>query len=111
MSDNFIKVNVVDRKGHKHEPEGPTDMNMNLMELLKAHELPVLGTCGGMALCSTCHCYLLSAHDLPEQSDQELDILDQAFSVKQNSRLACQIYLASYLDGLTIQLAPDGESE
>jgi 2Fe-2S ferredoxin len=28
-----------------------TDMAMNIMELCKAYELPVEGTCGGMAMC------------------------------------------------------------
>jgi 2Fe-2S ferredoxin len=31
--------------------QAPTDMAMNIMELCKAYELPVEGTCGGMAMC------------------------------------------------------------
>ena len=79
---NEIKVTIIDREGQAHELVGPTDMNMNIMELCKAYELPVLGECGGMAMCATCQVYLESETDLAEQSDAELDMLDQAFYVK-----------------------------
>ena len=102
-----IKVTVIDRKGVKHELTGPTDMNMNIMELCKAFELPVIGECGGMAMCATCQCYLESNTDLPEQSDEELDMLDQAFFVEDNSRLGCQIQLTEAIDGIVIRLAPE----
>ena len=108
--DNMINITLFDRDGVKHELEGPTDMNMNLMELCKAYELPVKGTCGGMALCSTCHVYVLSDHELHEQSEDEENILDQAFFVKDNSRLGCQLHLSDELEGLIVQLAPESEN-
>ncbi|MCB0526443.1 MAG: 2Fe-2S iron-sulfur cluster-binding protein [Saprospiraceae bacterium] len=101
-----IKVTIVDREGKEHELDAPTDMGMSIMELCKAYELPVEGTCGGMALCASCHVYLLSDHILPEQSDDELAMLDSAFFVKPNSRLGCQIKLKDELDGLKLELAP-----
>jgi 2Fe-2S ferredoxin len=103
--DNLIKVTVVDRQGVEHELEAPTDMNMNMMELCKSYELPVEGTCGGMAMCATCHMYILSDHPLHDRSDDEEAMLDQAFFVKNNSRLGCQIHLSNELDGLKVQLA------
>ena len=109
MADDMIKVLVEDREGVLHELDGPTDMNMNLMELCKAYELPVEGTCGGMALCASCHCYVKSDHELPEPSEDEEDMLDQAFFVEDNSRLGCQIHLKSEYDGLSVKLAPVGE--
>ena len=102
-----IKVTNIDREGQAHELEGPTDMNMNIMELCKAYELPVKGECGGMAMCATCQCYLESETHLPEQSDAELDMLDQAFFVKANSRLGCQIQLNEDIDGIVLRLAPE----
>ena len=102
-----IKVTIIDREGLAHELEGPTDMNMNIMELCKAYELPVKGECGGMAMCATCQCYLESETDLQEQSDAELDMLDQAFFVKGNSRLGCQIQLDESIDGIVLRLAPE----
>ncbi len=102
-----IKVTIIDREGQAHLLEGPTDMNMNIMELCKAYELPVKGECGGMAMCATCQCYLESNTELPEQSDAELDMLDQAFFVKSNSRLGCQIHLDDSIDGIVLRLAPE----
>lgn len=102
-----IKVNIIDREGVTHELVAPTDMNMNIMEVCKAYDLPVLGECGGMAMCATCQCYLESETDLPEQSDAELDMLDQAFFVKANSRLGCQIHISVDIDGITLRLAPE----
>ncbi len=105
MSDNLIKVTVIDREGKEHLLDAPTDMGMNMMELCKASELPVEGTCGGMAMCASCHMYVESDHELPEPTDDEEDMLDQAFFVENNSRLGCQIHLANELDGLVVKLA------
>ena len=64
-----------------------------------------------MALCSTCHLYVESDHDLPEPSVEEEDMLDQAFFVKSNSRLGCQIKIDESLDGMVLRLAPEDEED
>lgn len=109
MESHIITLTIIDREGGELQYEAPTDMNMNLMEVCKAHELPVKGTCGGMALCASCHVYVLSEHDLPDMSADEENQLDQAFFVKPNSRLGCQIPMSNGLDGLVVQLAPESE--
>ncbi len=106
--ENTIKITVVDRVGEEHILDAPTDMNMNMMELCKSYELPVEGTCGGMAMCASCHLYVLSSHALPDMSADEEAMLDQAFFVKNNSRLGCQIHLTNDLEGLKVQLAEVG---
>ena len=106
MEENVISITVIDREEKEHILEGPTDMSLNLMELCKAAELEVEGTCGGMALCASCHCYVMSEHELSKASDDEEDMLDQAFFVEDNSRLACQIKLENNLNGLVVKLAP-----
>ncbi len=103
----MINITVIDREGEPHELEAPTDMNLNLMEVCKMYELPVKGTCGGMALCSTCHVYVESSHELPEMQDAEADMLDQAFFVEDNSRLGCQLRIKDELEGLVVRLAPE----
>ena len=103
--EGIINIKVTDREGVTHELEAPTDMNMNLMEVCKSYELPVEGTCGGMALCASCHMYILSDHDLSSPSDDEEDMLDQAFFVEDNSRLGCQIPITEELEGLEVKLA------
>ena len=95
--------------GQQHQLIAPTDMNMNLMEVCKSYELPVKGTCGGMAMCASCHCYIDSDHLLNEPSDDEEDMLDQAFFVENNSRLGCQIFMSSHLEGLQVTLAPESD--
>jgi 2Fe-2S ferredoxin len=103
---DLINLSIRDREGTLHSLSAPTDMNMNIMEFCRAAELPVEGTCGGMALCASCHIYIKSKHALNEPSDEELDMLDQAFFVQKNSRLGCQIRITPDLDGLEIELAP-----
>lgn len=105
-----ITITVIDRENREHILEAPTDMNMNLMEVCKSYELPVQGTCGGMALCSTCHCYVQTDHELPEMGEDEEDMLDQAFFVDDDtSRLGCQLPITEALDGLVVKLAPEAE--
>ena len=106
---DMINITVIDRKDVAHKLEAPTDMNMNLMEVCKAYELPVKGTCGGMALCSTCHCYVLSKNELHEMTEDEENMLDQAFFVEDNSRLGCQLQMNDGLEGLVVKLAPEAE--
>jgi 2Fe-2S ferredoxin len=37
---------------------------------------------------------------------EEEDMLDQAFDVRDNSRLSCQLLMSEELDGLEVTLAP-----
>ena len=67
MSDVTIKI--TDREGEVHEVQAPTDMAMNLMEVCKAYELPVEGTCGGMAMCASCQCYVCLLYTSPSPRD------------------------------------------
>lgn len=107
--DNIVNITIIDRNDVEHKIEAPTDMGMNLMELCRANELPVKGTCGGMALCASCQCYVINDPGLEEQSDDELDMLDQALHVEDNSRLGCQIQLTEAIEGLIVKLAPEEE--
>ncbi|MCB0456545.1 MAG: 2Fe-2S iron-sulfur cluster-binding protein [Flavobacteriaceae bacterium] len=105
-----IIIKIIDREGVTHEVLAPTDMNMNLMELVRAYELApegTIGICGGMAMCASCQCYVLSDHNLPEKNDDEEAMLAEAFNVKDNSRLGCQLHIHPELEGLTIELAPE----
>ncbi len=105
MSD--IQITIIDRQGTAHSIAAPTDMGMSLMEVCKAYDLPVLGTCGGMAMCATCQVYIESDHVLPNPSDDEEAMLAEAFHVKPNSRLGCQIPMEPQFEGLKVRLAPE----
>ena len=102
-----ITIKITDREGEVHEVQAPTDMAMNLMEVCKAYELPVEGTCGGMAMCASCQCYVTSDTDLPEMGQDEDMMLAEAFHVEDNSRLGCQIPITPELEGLEVTLAPE----
>lgn len=109
--DNIITVTVIDREGIEHQLEAPTDMNMNMMELCKSYELPVKGTCGGMAMCASCQMYVLNDKVTLERNEDEQLMLDEAWHVEDNSRLGCQIHLSNEMDGLKVQLAPEVEED
>ena len=105
-----IKVTIVDRDGVSHTIDAPTDMAMNLMEVVRSYELApegTIGICGGMAMCASCQCYVNSNHKLPEMQDDEEAMLSEAFYVKDNSRLGCQIQMTPEMDGLEVELAPE----
>ena len=102
-----IKITVIDREGITHQLDAPTDMAMNLMEVCKAYELPVEGTCGGLAICASCQRDVVRDHPLEEKSEDEEAMLSEAFHVKENSRLGCQIPMDKKLEGLKVELAPE----
>ncbi|WP_433895327.1 2Fe-2S iron-sulfur cluster-binding protein [Sphingobacterium mizutaii] len=103
--ENIITINVEDRDGTRQEVQVPTDVNLSLMEILKASEYDILATCGGMALCATCHVEIISgAENLTQAEDQELDMLDTLPDADDNSRLACQLRLTDMNNGLTIKI-------
>lgn len=105
-----VKLKIIDRDGVLHEIDAPTDMNMNLMEVVRSYELApegTIGICGGMAMCASCQCYIKSNHKLPEMSDDEEAMLSEAFNVKDNSRLGCQLHISEDMDGLEVELAPE----
>ena len=104
---NEINIKVIDRNGELHNLKGPIDMNLNVMELLKINELPVEGTCGGMAMCASCHVYVVSDHILPEKTFDEIAMLEESWDMEDNSRLSCQLKLSEQLEGLTIKIAPE----
>jgi 2Fe-2S ferredoxin len=85
-------------------------MNLNIMELVRMYELApegTIGICGGMAMCASCQCYVLNDIEIPEKGDDEEAMLSEAFNVKPNSRLGCQIRITEKLEGLAIELAPE----
>ncbi len=101
----MIKFGIEDRQGNIQEVEIPEDINLSLMEVLKASDYPVLATCGGMALCATCHVEVQKGlENLGEPSDAELDMLDTLPDASSASRLACQIKIGSHLNGMMFKL-------
>ena len=108
MSD--IQIKITDRDGKIHNVMAPIDMAMNLMEVIRSYELApegTIGVCGGMAMCSSCQCYITSNHSLPMMEDEEEAMLSEAFNVTDKSRLGCQIAINQELDGIELTIAPE----
>jgi 2Fe-2S ferredoxin len=105
-----ITINIIDREGVIHVVQAPTDMNLNVMELIRMYELAeegTIGICGGMAMCASCQCYVLNDVLKIERNDDEEAMLLEAYHVKDNSRLGCQILITEEIDGLAIEIAPE----
>ena len=95
---------VLDQDDQQKSIEVPTGISLNLMEVLKAPDYPIEATCGGMALCATCHIHVVEGlEQLPEPMDDELDMLDTLPVVAAESRLACQLKIGAPIDGIKIK--------
>ena len=105
-----VTLYITDREGERHTVLAPTDMAMNVMEVIRSYELApegTIGICGGMAMCASCQCYINSDHQIRNMEDEEEAMLSEAFNVKENSRLSCQIPITFALHNLEIELAPE----
>ena len=98
-------VKVTDQTGKTHTLDAPE--GWRLMEVIREHGLPIKAECGGACACATCHVYIDENWHarLPEKTEDEDTMLDEAFDLKDTSRLSCQIILNETLDGLTVTLA------
>lgn len=101
------KLIVTDRQGARHELEGTP--GWSVMEVIRENDLPIEAACGGCCACATCHVYVEPDWfgRLGEQNPDESMMLDEAFEVRDNSRLSCQIKFSEALDGLEVTLAPE----
>lgn len=109
MEENLVTITVEDLDGTVVDVLSPTDMNLSLMEVLKASDYDILATCGGMALCATCHIEILNDVEVSEMNDPEMDMLDTLPNAGVNSRLSCQIRVNDEIDGLKIKILGSGE--
>lgn len=100
-----IRLNVKNIDGTTTTLELPTEINLSLMEVLKASGYPIEATCGGIALCATCHIEISKGEEsVGSPTDAEMDMLDTLPNAASRSRLACQIRLGKHLDGIEIVL-------
>ncbi len=63
----------------------------SILQAATIAHIPEGSACGGVCACSTCHVYVTRGSELlSDQEDDEADILDKAFDVREASRLGCQ---------------------
>ncbi len=101
------KIYITDRQGVEHEINA--DEGLTLMEIIRDEGLDIEASCGGCCACATCHVYINSdwLTKLNQKDDDEESMLDQAFDVKENSRLSCQIGFTEKLNGIKLKIAPE----
>ena len=100
-------VTVILKDGTRRQLDAET--GWSLMEILRdAGVEEIEGACGGSMACATCHMYVhpdwadkVEAQD-NAISDEEEDILDVAFDVRDYSRLGCQIRMSEDIDGIVV---------
>ena len=104
-----MKIYVTDPAGTEHELEALE--GWRIMEIIKDYGLPLKAECGGACCCATCHVYVDPewVDKLYPMREDEVDMLDEAIDVEDNSRLSCQILMSEDLDGLKVTIAPGTE--
>lgn len=104
----MINITIEDRNGEQKPVEIPEEISLSLMEVLKASGYNILATCGGMALCATCHVQVLKGlENLPEAGNEEMDMLDTLPDANFDSRLSCQIRMTENLNGMVFKIKGD----
>ena len=101
------KIFVKDRDGVEHELKAAE--GLTIMEIIRDAGLDIEAACGGCCACATCHVYVEDTwlEKLNDINEDEESMLDQAFNVKKESRLGCQIDFNNSLDGVKLTLAPE----
>ncbi len=85
------KVTFVNGDGAGGDIIVDAEPGVTLLDVAEHHDAHVGSACGGNLACSTCHCWIVEGFDsLDEMEEAEDDILDKAFEVREESRLACQ---------------------
>ncbi|CAN7573217.1 2Fe-2S iron-sulfur cluster-binding protein [Pseudomonas umsongensis] len=98
-------LTYIEANGNVHSVQA--NEGTNLMEIAVANLIPgILGDCGGSCSCATCHTYVDPSWvaSVPAATDEELEILEGALDVRENSRLACQVVMSNVLDGLVVRI-------
>ena len=99
------RIKYIENEGTEHVVDVPD--GLSVMEGAVRYTIPGIdGDCGGACACATCHVYVEEGwmEKLPPMRELERDMLDFAFDVKDNSRLACQIKASAAMDGATVRL-------
>lgn len=86
-----VKINWKLKDGSIISSTAP--VGTNVMEAAHMSHIDIEGACGGVCACSTCHVILENDmfDILPEATEEEEDMLDQAFGLTASSRLGCQV--------------------
>lgn len=101
----MVRIRYVEANGTAHDAE--VAPGVSLMQAAVDRLIPgIEGDCGGLCACGTCHVYV--PEEWREQcgapDELEAGMLEFAFDVRPESRLACQIEVTEVLDGLVVHM-------
>jgi 2Fe-2S ferredoxin len=102
--DRMPKVTFIEHDGTVHDVEA--ELGESLMEAaLRGSVSGIVAECGGSCTCATCHIYVEETWfpKTGERSLEEEEQLDNAYDVRPNSRLSCQIKMSKELDGIRVR--------
>ena len=93
--------------GKEEKVDAP--IGQSIMEIAVKNDIEAVeGACGGSLACATCHLYVhpdwwnKALPEEGEKSEDEEDMLDLAFDIRDCSRLTCQIEMTKDLDGMIL---------
>ena len=101
----MAKITFIQHNGSEQTVEGTP--GMSVMETAVKNMVPGIDAdCGGACACATCHVYVEPEwrEKVGARNPMEEDMLDFAFDVRPESRLACQIKVSDALDGLVVRV-------
>jgi len=111
---NFYTITYeVGESGEKHTVQAKEGDNLLDIAINNDIDLDGFGACEGTLACSTCH-VVFTPEDFAkiddEATDEELDMLDLAFGLTEESRLGCQVCMTKALDGVVVKV-PEGVND
>jgi 2Fe-2S ferredoxin len=99
------RVTYVEANGTEHAVD--VEVGTSLMRGAVDNLVPgIEGDCGGLCACATCHIYVPPewAKRCGTPDELETNILEFAFEVRPESRLACQIEMSEELNGIVVHM-------
>ena len=101
----MTKITFVEFNGTEHIVESTA--GDTVMQAAANGMVPgILADCGGNLACATCHVYIGEpwSGKIAAPSKEEKEMIECALHVTSESRLSCQIPIATNLDGLVVRL-------
>lgn len=100
-----VKVTFIEHNGTEHCVDAK--VGSSLMQAAINNLVPgIEADCGGLCACATCHGFVDSGwlDKVPPRSQGETELLQNAPSTTQESRLSCQLQVTEALEGIVIRL-------
>lgn len=99
------RIKYIEADGREYEIEvsvGKTVMQGAAENMIDG----IVAECGGCCSCATCHCYVDETwlDKVSKAGEMEKEMLEVVESVRDNSRLSCQLEVTDALDGLIVHL-------